>query len=200
LSPLWLRDKTYKNNWIKSLLVRGVRPSLILLEAVPKEQWEEAERRWMFIFLRAGSRLTNMVPGGYGMHYATPEIRRKMGRPGRIPWNKGKKLTPQQCMNHARAMKGKPGYWRGKHLPESARAKLRAAKLGKPTGLKGRKVSDAICDKISSDWIVRDPSGLEITVRNLARFCRSHGLLVPLMNKVAHGSRSHHRNWTCRKL
>lgn len=56
-----------------------------------------------------------------------------------------------------------------------------------------------------------DPSNIiELTVRivtpdnvviiiiiNMAEFCREHGLLSPLMYKVARGTRTHHRGYKC---
>jgi hypothetical protein len=58
---------THKNNWIKSLLKNGVKPTIHLIEEV--ESWKYAckcERYWIKEFNKQGYNLTNTSEGGEG--------------------------------------------------------------------------------------------------------------------------------------
>lgn len=56
---------SYKNNWIRSMLNRGMIPTIHLLEIVNSDG-NEAERRWIAYFKRNGIKLVNMTDGGDG--------------------------------------------------------------------------------------------------------------------------------------
>jgi len=59
---------TYKNNWIKSLLSRGVRPVIeVVQEFDTYTPLNEAERFWIVQFRALGFRLTNGTDGGEGV-------------------------------------------------------------------------------------------------------------------------------------
>jgi len=198
LTPRNLSYRTPKNSWLKHLLGLGLEPSLLILQCVPVLLWEEAERSWI---ARLRPQLVNATDGGDGAPNLPPESLERMaaaGR-GRVPWNKGKKQTPEQCANNARSMLGRPGYWVGKRLSADHRAKLSAAKKGCIGPRTGIPQSEDTRNRLLLDWIVNSPTGEIFTVRNLAQFCRDRDLRPPLMNKVAHGLRPHHKGWTCRK-
>lgn len=55
-----------KNDWIMGLLARNLRPSLLVLESVPADSWQEAEQRWVTLYREQGAPLLNVLPGGSG--------------------------------------------------------------------------------------------------------------------------------------
>src|SRR5258706_3676955 len=198
LTPRHLAHRTKKNSWLKGLLAKGLRPELVIVDCVEADHWEEVERGWIAYYLADGCDLTNGTEGGDGLYNPTPDVRAKMATmAGKTPWNKGRKLTPAQCANNARAMLGKPGYWTGKRLPPHVVAQMSERRRGATSWNKGVPLSEDRRNKLSLDWLVTDPAGTVYQVRNLATFCRDHGLTTPLMNKVAKGLRKHHRGWTC---
>lgn len=66
--------KSYKNNWISELRELGLTPELEILEEVPCDNWEEAEREYIRVFRMIGIRLTNDLscPGGEGVGAGIP--------------------------------------------------------------------------------------------------------------------------------
>lgn len=66
------------NRWVKSLVAQGKAPKLLVLERVPADQWEEAERRLIAEHRKTG-RLLNLADGG-AMPSQTKEQRRKAAK------------------------------------------------------------------------------------------------------------------------
>jgi hypothetical protein len=66
------------NNWVKSLIDQGKCPVMRILEVVPHEQWEEAERR-LIAKHRETCKLLNLADGG-AMPSQTKEQRRKAAK------------------------------------------------------------------------------------------------------------------------
>jgi hypothetical protein len=64
--------------WVKSLVEQGKCPRAVVFEAVPEDQWEEAERR-LIAEHRKTSDLLNLADGG-AMPSQTKDQRRKLGR------------------------------------------------------------------------------------------------------------------------
>lgn len=66
-SPNHLTAKTMKNNWVKSLAARGVRPKMVVVETVPPgADYQEAERFWIASLRALGLRMLNGTDGGTG--------------------------------------------------------------------------------------------------------------------------------------
>lgn len=95
----------------------------------------------------------------------------------------------------------------GKKLPLETRTKMgRAAEGNKNAvgnkGALGKKRSPEARQHIgiskSLNWIVVSPDGEEMTISNLAEFCRTHGLNKGRMVQVARGKERHHKGWRCR--
>jgi len=103
-------SNTHKNNWIKSLISKGVRPTMEIIDEVPYENWIAREIETITLFKSAGANLVNGTLGGEGVTQ-TPEIRKKISES-----NKGRKGS---CGN------------KGKTQSIEARAKMRLAKLGR---------------------------------------------------------------------
>jgi hypothetical protein len=66
ISPSSLKNRTYKNNWIKSLLEKDLRPIISVLEKTNQENWEEREICWIKHYRDLGTKLTNIADGGAG--------------------------------------------------------------------------------------------------------------------------------------
>ena len=59
--------KSYKLNWVKSLLKEGLEPIIILINCnLSKVEADELERHYIKIYKENGVRLTNMTDGGEG--------------------------------------------------------------------------------------------------------------------------------------
>lgn len=60
------KTATHKNDWIKSLLAKGQKPGLLIVEEVDEGSWQEAEIRWIAHYRLSGGNLTNISDGGSG--------------------------------------------------------------------------------------------------------------------------------------
>lgn len=65
-SARFLKSKTHKNHWIKSLQSKALRPELFIIEEVLRDGWQEDERFWIAYFKSIGANLTNSTAGGEG--------------------------------------------------------------------------------------------------------------------------------------
>ena len=61
-----LKLHTHKNNWVKSLLEKGLRPCLNIIEECNEETYREREKYWVAFYRANGSDLTNSTEGGEG--------------------------------------------------------------------------------------------------------------------------------------
>lgn len=74
------------------------------------------------------------------------------------------------------------------------RAKLSATLKGRARVVR----QDARRGDHSKTYIVTTPLGVEITVKNLFKFCLEVGISQSHMSAVAGGKRKHHKRWLCR--
>lgn len=97
-----LKSTRPKDEWIRSMLLEGLEPMLLVLERLPYgSDWEIREKHWIGVY--SGPLLNNVSSGGGG----SPGARR------------------------SERMKEKVGdFFRGKSLNEEHRSKLSAAKMG----------------------------------------------------------------------
>ena len=85
------QSRTWRTNWIRSVLAQGKRPHLLILEELaPDADWKPAERRWIAQGRKMGWPLTNCTDGGDGVSGLPAEIREKM----RLTWL-GRKHRPE---------------------------------------------------------------------------------------------------------
>lgn len=73
LSKKSLTTDNPKNRWLRSLLSKGLRPLLIVLQTVTNGKWAEAERAWIVQGRMIGWPITNTSDGGEGVLENTPE-------------------------------------------------------------------------------------------------------------------------------
>lgn len=91
--------RTHKQRWIAKVLAAGLQPSLVILEQVSGEPWQDCERRWIAKALADGWPLTNVAKGGEGSSPLTeaerakkiqrlrdPETRRRMSESAKARW------------------------------------------------------------------------------------------------------------------
>ena len=57
---------SHKISWIKSLISRGERPSIEVIDEVPNEEWQFWEKYWINQLKQWGFNLTNLTEGGQG--------------------------------------------------------------------------------------------------------------------------------------
>jgi DNA polymerase-3 subunit beta len=80
------RDKnTHKRNWINNIRKEGLRPELIILDEVPKINWQYWEKFYISLFKSWGFDLVNYTGGGDGSTFSNNGSFRK----GNVPHNKG---------------------------------------------------------------------------------------------------------------
>ncbi len=159
------RRKDYKACWIRSLLRRGLKPELEIVDEVPVEYWQALEAAYIAFYSELGYRLVNVTPGGNGcgageVHPSfgtkwtdemrankqaglTPEVRAKL-RAARL----GKKMSPESIAKTVAAKRGKKRplavcqavsrALRGIKRSDETRAKVRAARLGTKATLETR--------------------------------------------------------------
>lgn len=58
--------KSYKISWIKSLLNKGIKPKIEVIDEVPESEWQFWEQYWISQFRAWGFKLTNLTEGGQG--------------------------------------------------------------------------------------------------------------------------------------
>ena len=110
LTPSLLRANNHKNNWIKSLLEKGVKPYLSYIDIVePDCDWQRVEINYIAYFrtLHGTSQILNATDGGHGTRgriYLPPsqETIAKM-RAAHL----GQTVSPEQKIAISRALKGR---------------------------------------------------------------------------------------------
>lgn len=79
-------SSTRKARWIRSLVGRGKRPELLILEEVGNEQWQDAESKWIAHYRLVGADLCNHTDGGEGLRNPSAETRAKLSELRRSEW------------------------------------------------------------------------------------------------------------------
>ena len=104
LSPSAMSHKTYKNHWIKSLLKRGLKPKIILIDEVPVDQLRAVEKLSRSLYIaQIGARLTNLTDGGDGMlgYKHSPEVVERIRQQ-----NLGRKMSEEAKQRISESKKG----------------------------------------------------------------------------------------------
>ncbi len=106
------RRNSHLYNWMRVLLGQGLKPILVILEQCDQWDWQNAERFWIALAKRIGTKLTNWTEGGDGVSSFT---------------NKGRVLSQEHKENLRRANTGK-------RKTDEHRMKLSIAFKGKNLG------------------------------------------------------------------
>lgn len=215
---------THKARWIKGLLEAGVAPEMTILEIVPLDDWQEAERFWIAYLRAIGCELVNHNDGGLGNVKCDAETRQKIskrlqGRPA--PAGTAERLiainrdpgtwTPERRLAASKAQKRRyqrePNPRFGKPCPPQVKRAVAEANAARVHSNETRKkLSDATRRRNAAHglpdnrkrYIATSPEGIEYEVFGLAPFCRERGLDAPTMGNVARGKQKVHKGWACR--
>jgi hypothetical protein len=87
--------------------------------------------------------------------------------------------------------------WKGIPKTKEHNEKVSIAKMGHSVS---QEVRNVISFHRSKDWIVISPEGEEKTINNLKKFCKENNLTHTLMQHVANGQQTHHKQWKCKKV
>ncbi len=112
--------------------------------------------------------------------------------------NLGKKLTPENREIAIRNLRrNKKGLQR--HSVETKLKMSKTRQIRPPMGMLGKKHSNETIKKIieagSKTYTLINPQGQEVSITNLALFCRLNGLQRPCMYNVHAGKQISHKGW-----
>ena len=217
-----------RHHWIVGLVRAGLTPTLIILEEVQRHEWVSAEQFWIASMRIAGCDLVNGSDGGEGNKNCRLSVitRQRMsaakkGRP-LTPAHRvsltgcrlGYKHTKESLKKMSDAHKGQKlpeghVFWGGlhgeahgffgKHHTDETKAKISAAKMGRPSLLKGVPRDPKHFDSLRKTYICIDPDGVEHITPNLPQFCRDHNLTRSNLITVLSGKWKHHKGWRIRR-
>jgi hypothetical protein len=143
------RKTCHRKNWIKSVVARGLKPEISVIEEFFDANWQERERYWIAYYRSIGSDLVNGTDGGDGIPNPTEEVRRKisLGQLGRIQTpehrrkngdaNRGRKHSPEWCQHIREGLLGK------KHTQERRRKNSESQRGRKLTPEQRQKIGNA---------------------------------------------------------
>lgn len=124
------KNKNKVTSWTKSLLKKGLKPNIEILDEVPNENWKFWEKWWISILRSWNVNLTNLTSGGEGWASgnlnpsSTPEGRARISK-----LKKGHRMSDEQKKKISESLKGRKN-------PEHSKR------------LKGRKLSSKHKEKI----------------------------------------------------
>lgn len=149
------KSKTHKTNWIQSLLKKGLKPELVILEQLnDDENWQEYEKQWIKKGKENGWNLVNSTDGGDGVVNLSEESKQKIistwkGRkhkPETIELlkikNRGRKHTDEFKKKMSNIMKGRKITWGDKVSQGTRKFDDDKVKEVKKLLLKGYKVCE----------------------------------------------------------
>lgn len=97
------RESTYKCNWIRSVIAKGKKPAVIILETLSDSAyWQESEISWIAYALSLGWPLTNSTSGGEGVVDLCQESRDRITK----AWI-GRKHSAESILRIGQASKGR---------------------------------------------------------------------------------------------
>lgn len=123
-------------SWVRSLCAKGSRPVFQIVDEVLEAEWKAAEAAYIQFYREQGCDLTNTTQGGDGAEMSTAlrgERHPNFGKPRSLETRlktglaqKGKVISAEHRRKISAALKGNPGYWTGKKMPEAVRARVKA--------------------------------------------------------------------------
>lgn len=167
--------------WIKSILVRGRKPNIEIIDEVPYEEWQFWERHYISLYKSWGFNLTNSTDGGDGVENPSIESRRRMGnrnpktkeqkerlrllRLGVEPWNKGLKgvYSKETIDNISNSLKGHISWNKGIRNSKNSINKMIESHKGQIPWNKGKKGAQVAWNKgltISSKLVLNTQTGI----------------------------------------
>ena len=142
---------SHKNHWIQSLVSKGVRPQIILLERVPMHRWQTSEKEWIQKAREYGFNLTNTSEGGEGPGYHNLGTIDKMSKShiglqaGSNHPMFGKQHRPESNIKNSLSNKGihdgEKNHMFGKNQPRSVKDKISKARSGQKATEESRRIN-----------------------------------------------------------
>lgn len=177
--------RTHRDRWIASLLARGERPQLEIVETgYNPGGWNTAEMKWIATHRERGARLTNATDGGEGTtgFIPGPETRAKMSAAQR-----GRVHTPERNAKLSASLRGR------KQSPEHIAALSAVRKGRKPVAAaaawarvgKGRKQTpEHVAARVKGN--LSDESVRQIRLSSEPRkiLAARHGVHVTMIGKI----------------
>jgi hypothetical protein len=123
-------NNSYKNSWIRSLLIKNQSPIIELLDTYDKKDWEWVEQYWISQFKTWGFKLVNLTDGGDGNknQYFSLETYKKRKETIQRKIKSGEITYKERALKISKALKGKK-------VSIKTREKLRQINLGKKYSL-----------------------------------------------------------------
>ena len=168
---------SYKDRWIRKLMDDGVKPKLLIIDVVPKNNWQFWEMYYISYFKELGVKLTNGTEGGdqppstKGRRH-TKESKEKMSRSKKgkpIPWlNDGKKRTKKHKENLSKSLKGRKSPNKGKTF-----SKEMCLILSNASTLKKRVRQLDLEGNLIEVWDSVNQIQKELKLRHISECCRN---------------------------
>lgn len=126
---LWgssLQRPGHKNNWLKSMLAKGQKPQIYIIQEVANRQDLDGAEAYFIDFLKlSGCNLTNGRDGGIGLRNPSTEVRERMSAA-----KKGKSSNRKGTTMSAATKEKLRLINTGKRASAETRAKMSAAHMG----------------------------------------------------------------------
>ena len=133
ITERFLHD-SHKDRWIKKLINNNETIDIIILDEVPKSDWQYWEKFYISYYKYIGCELTNSTNGG-----------------DQPPSTKGRKHTEESKLKMSKTKKGKPIPWlnNGKERTEEHKKNLSKSLKGRQSPNKNKKFDEERCKKLS---------------------------------------------------
>jgi hypothetical protein len=96
----------HRHRWLESLRKKGLKPSIVVLEVVSQDEWQERERDWIS-WLRVSNDLVNTTEGGEGLVGAPRKVHRQIARKLREGYASGRLNPPSGMTGHSHTEEGR---------------------------------------------------------------------------------------------
>lgn len=135
----------------------------IMIDDISYDFAKIKEKEFILLYGRVNNNtgiLCNKTDGGEGtcglVVSEETRIKQSNAKKGKTPHNKGKKMPPNQLLNHGKLRKGKPAWNKGKKMSDEARRKSSLSKKGRFLGEKhpnwGKKMPDHVKEALRKYW------------------------------------------------
>lgn len=137
------KKRCYRTNWIQSLIKRGKKPRMVILQVVPPwASWQDCERMWIDHGVWNFWPLTNSTSGGDGTSGMDAACREKISKA-----MKGRKLSPEHRAIAVANLKP------GRTWDEDERRRKSIAMTGRSVGTETRRKISASKRKLNDDQL-----------------------------------------------
>lgn len=122
------RSQNHRCDWIRSLLNKGLKPILEIVDEVLESEWQAAEAAYIEFYRELGFELVNGTNGGDG--FSSGECHPMHGRKQTPEWKEKRLSKIRGNQHHAFGKTGDKCPFFGKKLSEEHRQKLSESHLG----------------------------------------------------------------------